>query len=285
MYTPIIFEAFQGEYERSLAAYTKSLDGINEYMVGDITYEEEYKVIGDPLKQMVACSCKQFDRIGILCGHALKVLDSMNIKLLPPHYVLKRWTREARSGTIQDSHGRNITENPKMDAMLRFIFMSRKFLNLTHQAANFPKCTMLVDNTLDILGKQIEAKINACTNNSVDPPTISANASPPNDLLYNARLKQKEVQVKSSKRKRTWLDKKHKSRKKRQNKATSHEKKSMVHEAREQRSTDDTHAQVEDDEQLTMDKENNSEAQMTINNFTELLTGPISADLFTKDLF
>jgi hypothetical protein len=34
-----------------------------------------------------------------------------------------------------------------------------------------------------------------------------------------------------------------------------------------------------------LDKENNSEAQMTINSFTELLTGPISADLFTKDLF
>ena len=38
-------------------------------------------------------------------------------------------------------------------------------------------------------------------------------------------------------------------------------------------------------EQLTMDKENNCEAQMTINSFTELLTGPISVDLFTKDLF
>jgi zinc finger SWIM domain-containing protein 3 len=79
LYTLIIFEAFQGEYERSLAAYTKPLDGINEYMVGDITYEEEYKVIGNPLKQTVACSCKQFDRIGILCEHALKLLDSMNI--------------------------------------------------------------------------------------------------------------------------------------------------------------------------------------------------------------
>jgi chromatin remodeling complex protein RSC6 len=114
-----------------------------------------------------------------------------------------------------------------MDAMLCLRFMSRKFLNLAHQAANFPECTMLVDSTLDILGKQIKAKINACINNSVDAPTISADASPPNDLLSNARLKQKEVQVKSSKQKRTWLDKKHKSRKKRQNKATSHEKKNQ----------------------------------------------------------
>lgn len=47
LYTPIIFEAFQGQYERSLAACTKALDGRNEYLVGDFTYEEEYKVVGD----------------------------------------------------------------------------------------------------------------------------------------------------------------------------------------------------------------------------------------------
>ncbi|XP_062205227.1 protein FAR1-RELATED SEQUENCE 5-like [Phragmites australis] len=59
LYTPVIFEAFQGEYERSMAACTKALDGNNEYLVaiasfeGDLIFEEEYKVIGDPLDQTV----------------------------------------------------------------------------------------------------------------------------------------------------------------------------------------------------------------------------------------
>lgn len=215
LYTPIIFEAFQGEYEKSLAACSKELDGNNEYLIGDFTYEEEYKVIGDPLKQTVQCSCRRFDRIGILCAHALKVLDLMNIKSLPPHYVLKRWTREARSGTIQDNLGRNIIENPNMDAMLRYRFMSHKFLNLAHRAANFPECTMLVDSALDILGKQIEDKISACTSISEDPCTVQTDVSPPNDLLSNARLKKKEVKTRSSKRTRGWLYKDQKTRKKR----------------------------------------------------------------------
>ena len=115
LYTPIIFEAFQGEYERSLAACTKALHGNNEFLVGDCIYEEEYKVIGDLLKQTVVCSCQQFDRVGILCAHALKVLDIMNIKSLPPQYALKRWTREARRGFIEDKNGRNIIENPEME--------------------------------------------------------------------------------------------------------------------------------------------------------------------------
>ncbi|KAG2601396.1 hypothetical protein PVAP13_5KG589307 [Panicum virgatum] len=228
LYTPPIFEAFQGEYERSLAACTNAFDGNNEYLIAHCIYEEEYKVIGDPLKQTVTCSCQQFDRIGILCGHALKVLDLMNIKSVPPQYVLKRWTREARSGTVQDNQGRNIIENPKMDAMLRFRFMSHKFLNLAHRAANFPECTMLVYSTLDTLGKQIEDKINAYTGTFEDPTTVPTNATSPNELLINARLKKKDVQTKSSKRQRNWLDKKPKSGKKRKSKATSQGKKTMV---------------------------------------------------------
>nr|AAS58488.1 putative transposase [Triticum monococcum] len=223
LYTHVIFEAFQGEFERSLAACTKALDGNNEYLVGDFTYEEEYKVTGDPLKETAVCSCRQFDRIGILCAHALKVLDLMNIKSLPPQYVLKRWTREARSGTIKDNMGRNVMENPNMAAMLSYRFVSHKFHNLAHRATNFPEAITLVDNTLDILGKQVEEIINGCTSTSGDAGIVSADASAPNpnDLLSTARLKKKEVQTKTSRRKRNWLDKKHKAMKKRQSKATS----------------------------------------------------------------
>jgi hypothetical protein len=57
--------------------------------------------------QTAACSCGQFERIGILCGHALKVIG---ITLLPTHYIVKRWTREARSGSIKDCRGRTIVD-------------------------------------------------------------------------------------------------------------------------------------------------------------------------------
>ena len=106
-----------------------------------------------------------------------------------------------------------------MDAILRCRYMSHKFLNLAQRAANFPECTMLVDNTLDILGKQIEEKINACASTSSYPCIIPRNTSLLNDSLSTAHLKKIEVETKSSKRKRTWLDKKKKFRKKRQNTA------------------------------------------------------------------
>jgi len=95
VYTPIIFEALQGQYERSMAACSRVLDE-NKYAIaiesfhGDLSFEEERIVIGDPLKQTAICSCQMFNRTGILCAHGLKVLDLMNIKILPIHYILKR---------------------------------------------------------------------------------------------------------------------------------------------------------------------------------------------------
>ena len=65
------------------------------------------------LNQTASCSCGMFNRIGILCAHGLKVLDLMNVKILPTHYVLKRWTREARNGSRQDRQGRKVLEKSK----------------------------------------------------------------------------------------------------------------------------------------------------------------------------
>jgi hypothetical protein len=85
--------------------------------------------------------------------------------------------------------------------------MIRKFLNLAHRAASHPGCTLLVHNTLDILSKQVEEEIIGCTNH-VEAVTVPMNIAPSSDLVSAARMNPKEVQTKTSKRKRTWLDKK-----------------------------------------------------------------------------
>jgi zinc finger SWIM domain-containing protein 3 len=86
-----------------------------------------------------------------------------------------------------------------MDAMLSYRYMSHKFHNLADRASNFPECVALVDTTLDILAKQIEEKLNACTSTARYPCTVPTEASPQDDLLTNARLKKKEVETKTLK--------------------------------------------------------------------------------------
>ena len=42
LYTLIIFEAFQGEYERSMGACTTALEGSNEYLVAIRSLDENF---------------------------------------------------------------------------------------------------------------------------------------------------------------------------------------------------------------------------------------------------
>jgi hypothetical protein len=101
--------------------------------------KKEYKVESDPSNKMIFCSCLQFKRIGILCSHTLKVLDMMNIKVLPKHYILKRWTRETRCGDVQDIRGNNVIENSKMDATQRYQNLYYKFLSIASRELTMEK--------------------------------------------------------------------------------------------------------------------------------------------------
>uniref|UniRef100_A0ACD5TMQ1 Uncharacterized protein n=1 Tax=Avena sativa TaxID=4498 RepID=A0ACD5TMQ1_AVESA len=167
VYTPCIFEDFQNEYERSISAYIKPSEEHNVYNVviasidPKITYEEESKVLVDHQEQQVLCSCGQFERVGVLCRHALKALDVMNIKYLPSHYILKRWTREARSGTIQDSHRNIVLEDPRMEDRLRLKFFIHKFHDIASKSLISEECSKLVDDALESLSKQVEAKVSS----------------------------------------------------------------------------------------------------------------------------
>ena len=201
------------------------MDGDNIYGVsignlsGDISFEEERIVTGDPFNQTASCSCGMFNRTGILCAHGLKVLDLMNVKILPTHYVLKRWTREARNGSIQDRQGRKVLENPRHEAQLNYKCLSYKFLNLAYKAASSPECCLLLHNALDCLGTQLEEKLNVSSSvmnekSCNDQENVEPNVQQRDDLLSAAQLKKKNIQSKNSRRKRTWIDKLHKVRRK-----------------------------------------------------------------------
>ncbi|KAJ0043684.1 hypothetical protein Pint_18472 [Pistacia integerrima] len=49
----------------------------------------------------VICSCKKYESVGILCVHALKVLNARNIIHIPPQYILKRWKKSAKDGMVE----------------------------------------------------------------------------------------------------------------------------------------------------------------------------------------
>jgi hypothetical protein len=125
---------------------------------------------------MVFCSCRQSEKIGILCSHNLKVLDMMNMKVLPEHYILKRWTRETRYGAVQDIHENNVIKNTKIDATRCYQNISRKFLSIASRAVDYGEIYSYVDNVLNTLHRGVDEKIknspDILTNRFMEQETI-----------------------------------------------------------------------------------------------------------------
>jgi zinc finger SWIM domain-containing protein 3 len=146
----------------------------------------------------------------------------MNIKTLPSHYILKRWTREARNGRVQDKEERNVVANPKLEAQLRTRKLFHKFLNLAYKASDYPDCCLLLEDGLDCLSTQLEDKLNLSTNvlsescndqENVEPnkqqndaENVELNTQQKDDFLA-AQLKKKEVKPKKLRRNKNWFDK------------------------------------------------------------------------------
>jgi hypothetical protein len=96
------------------------------------------------------------------------------------------------------------------DTMRSYKYLSHKFLSFAQQIARSPECCLLVDNTLDILAKQVEDMIVSSTTASGGQCPTHMDVQTLNESLTNARLKKKNVCTKTSRRTQTWLDKKHK---------------------------------------------------------------------------
>jgi zinc finger SWIM domain-containing protein 3 len=217
-----VFEIFQNEWELSMAAFVESkIEGplTIDYCIGisrfgvDTHLDKYFKVVVNHTDQMIICSCNKFKRVGVLCGHALKVFDVMNVKLIPEKYFLQRWTRDARSEIVEDFNGKIIVENPKLDSTNRYRALARKLLKLASKAADFEEVSQFVDAACDILSKEVEEKIQNLSINGVD---ITSSLHQPNHGPKEGCLMEKtEASIsfkkregrKSGKRLESWVHK------------------------------------------------------------------------------
>ena len=133
IYTPKLFLKFQEQYEEFQGAFVKERverNATHEYIVSIYGKPKDHRVIWNPFEKIVSCSCRKFERIGILCSHALKILDVMDIKVLPEKYILKRWTKDAKNETVQDFNGRDIKADTKLKVTSRYKFLGPMHVKL-----------------------------------------------------------------------------------------------------------------------------------------------------------
>lgn len=106
LYTLAMFKVFQKELLEcySYAGIKINVEGaISRYLVQKCGNGDERNTVAFNASNLnISCSCKMFEFEGVLCRHALKVFQIMNIRELPSRYILHRWTKHAKYGILRD---------------------------------------------------------------------------------------------------------------------------------------------------------------------------------------
>ncbi|XP_048136110.1 protein FAR1-RELATED SEQUENCE 7-like isoform X2 [Rhodamnia argentea] len=106
LYTLSVFKVFQRELLQSysyLGAKIHEQGAISRYLIRKCGNENEKHIVTFCTSNLdVSCGCQMFESEGVLCRHALRLFQILDIRELPSRYILHRWTRSAEYGTIRD---------------------------------------------------------------------------------------------------------------------------------------------------------------------------------------
>ncbi|XP_068321254.1 protein FAR1-RELATED SEQUENCE 9-like [Pyrus communis] len=117
LYTRRVFKNFQEELVETMAnPATKINDSgtVATYRVAKFGEDHKAHAVSfNSVEMKASCSCQMFEYSGIICRHILAVFRAENVLTLPPQYVLKRWTRNAKSGAGGAMLDERASESPR----------------------------------------------------------------------------------------------------------------------------------------------------------------------------
>lgn len=158
-YTPRAFEIFQKGYEKCLNVVVDQCGengSLSEYKANTFGKTQDHSVTFNSSDETVICSCKEFEYVGFLCSHALKVLDQRNIKVVPSRYVLRRWRRDARFGSMRERDELTMRDNPKLVFASHYKDLCHRILMLSARASESDEAFLFASRQLDEMMEGVE---------------------------------------------------------------------------------------------------------------------------------
>ncbi|KAK8665461.1 hypothetical protein V6N13_005628 [Hibiscus sabdariffa] len=139
LYTRRIFMKFQEELVETLANPATKIDDsgtVATYRVAKFGEEHKAHTVSFISFEMKAnCSCQMFEHSGIICRHILAVFRAKNVLTLPSQYVLKRWTRNAKIGDVQDEHASEFPNNSRESLTDRYNILRQEAIKYVEEGA------------------------------------------------------------------------------------------------------------------------------------------------------
>ncbi|KAI8524109.1 hypothetical protein RHMOL_Rhmol13G0124100 [Rhododendron molle] len=139
VYTRNIFNKFKDEISEALNYKVEEMtnaDGFQSFMVKSKVNElQKFTVTLDSQTYEGTCECQNFEFVGILCRHILKVFVRLDIDAIPDHFILPRWRQKANKFRIIDSEGLVHDDGKEESEALRLSHMCQESTKLACLAA------------------------------------------------------------------------------------------------------------------------------------------------------
>ncbi|XP_074300836.1 protein FAR1-RELATED SEQUENCE 5-like [Silene latifolia] len=115
VYTNAAFADFQVEASASICSlsvggFTPPANGVELIGIVDARTQKTYQVVYNSLTNDTECSCKLFNRKGIIYRHIIWVYFGKQVHTLPDKYILMRWTKNAHKVPLYGPHGELIED-------------------------------------------------------------------------------------------------------------------------------------------------------------------------------
>ncbi|XAR61496.1 hypothetical protein NMG60_11015938 [Bertholletia excelsa] len=139
IYTRKIFVKFQEELVETLANPATVINDTGSDIKYRVTkFGEDHKahfIKFNVFEKKARCSCQMFEFSGVLCRHILAVFRVTNVLTLPSHYILKRWTRSAKSGLVLNVHSLGLPHNCQESSTVRYNNLCREAIKYVEEGA------------------------------------------------------------------------------------------------------------------------------------------------------
>lgn len=164
VYTRKVFMKFQEELVETLAnPATKFEDsgGVTTFRVAKFGEDHKAHIVSfNSLETKASCSCQMFEFSGIICRHILAVFRTKNVLTLPSEYLLKRWTRNAKSGAALDEHSVEESTNSRESLTIRYNNLRQEAIRFVEEGAKSIHVYNVAMNALQEAAKKVAATSN-----------------------------------------------------------------------------------------------------------------------------
>ncbi|XP_058186150.1 protein FAR1-RELATED SEQUENCE 5-like [Rhododendron vialii] len=160
VYTRNVFNKFKDEWSKVFyykVENVRSANGFQSFVVKSKDDElEKFEVTLDSQTYEGKCECQQFEFVGILCAHILKVFVRLDIDEIPKHFILPRWRQKANKFRIIDSLGLVHDDGKEESKALRLGHMCHKATKLACLAAPSNEAYTIFIEGINVLFEKIQ---------------------------------------------------------------------------------------------------------------------------------